>query len=197
MTDGNTDRPLRPGLFLDRDGVINVDTNFLYRAEECRLIDGIGDLVRTANELGYVTCVITNQSGIGRGLYTEADFHTLMDHMSLELKHQDAHLDAIYFSPHHPVHGIGHYKRESDSRKPAPGMLLQAAAEHGIDLARSVLVGDRCSDLQAGNAAGVPKLFLFGTTEAGPCVAAISYTVANTLFTIQAYLIATQALEVC
>ena len=197
MSDSNRDRPLRPGLFLDRDGVINVDTNFLYRPEECRLIDGIGDLVHTANQLGYVTCVITNQSGIGRGLYTEADFHRLMDHMSMELKQQDARLDAIYFSPHHPVHGIGEYKRESDYRKPAPGMLLRAAAEHGIDLARSVLVGDRCTDLQAGNAAGVPALFLYGTTEVKPCPVQFSYNVANTLFTIKTYLIATQTTELC
>lgn len=191
MNDGSQARPLRPGLFLDRDGVINKDTNFLYRAEECELIEGIGPLIRTANQLGYVTCVVTNQSGIGRGLYTEEDFHRLMDHMSLKLGEQDARLDAVYFSPYHPVHGIGSYQRESDCRKPAPGMLLRAAAEHGIDLARSVLVGDRCTDLQAGNAAGVSSLFLFGTTEPKPCALTVPYTTANTLFTIQAYLIAT------
>ncbi len=191
MTDGNAARPLRPGLFLDRDGVINVDTNFLYRPEECRLIDGIADLISTANRLGYVTCVITNQSGIGRGLYTEADFHRLMEHMSGQLLEQGARLDAVYFSPYHPVHGIGQYKRESACRKPSPGMLLQAADEHGIDLARSVLVGDRCTDLEAGNAAGVPDLFLFGATEPHGCISGPAYNVANTLFTIQAYLIAT------
>ena len=192
MSGAGTAMPLRPGLFLDRDGVINEDTNFVYRAEDCRLIDGIADLVRTANQLGYVTCVITNQSGIGRGLYTEADFHRLMDHISLELKDQGALLDAVYFCPYHPVHGIGRYRRESDLRKPAPGMLLRAAAEHGIELARSVLVGDRCTDLQAGNAAGVSRLFLYGTTEQEPCPVGFSYTVANTLFTVQAYMIATQ-----
>ena len=193
MSGTATTPPLRPGLFLDRDGVINVDTNFLYRAEDCRLIDGIADLVRTANQMGYVTCVITNQSGIGRGLYTEEDFHHLMRHISLELGKAGALLDAVYFSPYHPVHGVGPYHRESDCRKPAPGMLLRAKAEYGIDLARSVLVGDRCTDLEAGNAAGVSKLFLYGTTELEPCAAGISYTAANTLFTVQAYIIATQA----
>ena len=192
MSDGTPSRTLRPGLFLDRDGVINVDTNFLYQAEECRLIDGIGDLVRTANELGYVTCVITNQSGIGRGLYTEADFYRLMDYISATLQAQNARLDAVYFSPYHPVHGIGTYQRESECRKPAPGMLLRAAAEHNIDLSRSVLVGDRCTDLQAGNAAGLSKLFLFGETEATPCSSSFPYHVAKTLFTIQEYLIATR-----
>jgi D-glycero-D-manno-heptose 1,7-bisphosphate phosphatase len=192
MSDGNAARPLRPGLFLDRDGVINVDTNFLYRPEECRLIDGIAGLVHTANQLGYVTCVITNQSGIGRGLFTEADFHRLMEYMSLKLLEQDARLDAVYFSPYHPLHGVGHYMRESDCRKPAPGMLLRAAEEHGIDLARSVLVGDRCTDLEAGNAAGVPKLFLFGNTESSCSASNVPYTMANTLFTVQAYLVATR-----
>lgn len=193
MIENGAGRPLRPGLFLDRDGVINVDTNFLYRWEECIFIDGIASLVRTANRLGYVVCVITNQSGIGRGLYTEADFHQLMDSMSTALLEQGARLDAVYFSPDHPVDGIGPYKRESQHRKPAPGMLLQAAAEHRIDLARSVLVGDRCSDLQAGRAAGVPDLFLFGTAELRTCGPDLTYNTANTLFTIESHLIATQA----
>ena len=192
MNDGSPARPLRPGLFLDRDGVINKDTNFLYRAEECELIEGIGPLIRTANQLGYVTCVITNQSGIGRGLYTEQDFHRLMDHMSRELEQQGARLDAVYFSPYHPVHGIGAYQRESDCRKPAPGMLLRAAEEHDIDLAQSVLVGDRCTDLLAGNAAGVPKLFLFGSTEPDCCASDITYNAVNKLFTVQSYLLATR-----
>ena len=116
---------MNKALFLDRDGVMNEDIGFLYRSEDCHLIDGIASLVRTANRRGYVTCVITNQSGIGRGLYTEADFHTLMKRMSLTLQEQDARLDAVYFSPYHPVHGIGPYQRESDCRKPGPGMLLR------------------------------------------------------------------------
>ncbi len=195
MTGKGAGKSLRPGLFLDRDGVINVDTNFLYRWEECVFIDGIASLVRTANRLGYVVCVITNQSGIGRGLYTEEDFLLLMDHMSSALLDEGARLDAVYFSPDHPVHGVGRYRRESDDRKPAPGMLLRAAAEHDVDLARSVLVGDRCSDLQAGNAAGVPDLFLFGTTEPQPCALNFTYNAVNTLFTIESHLIATHAVE--
>ncbi len=182
---------LRRALFLDRDGVINVDTNFLYRPEECVFIDGIVPLLQTANRLGFFTCVITNQSGIGRGLYTEEDFHRLMEHMSSELGAQGASLDAVYFSPFHPVHALGRYQRESDCRKPAPGMLLRAAAEHGLDLGRSVLVGDRCSDLQAGHAAGVPDLFLFGTTEISKCAGDLAYRTANELFTVQEHLAAT------
>ena len=191
MTGDGIKPHLRPGLFLDRDGVINEEVGYLYRWEDCRLIDGIVPLVRTANRLGYVTCVITNQSGIGRGLYSEADFHRLMDRISLAFHQQGARIDAVYFSPYHPVQGVGAYQRESDCRKPGPGMLLQASAEHGIDLEQSLLVGDRCSDLMAGAAAGVPALFLFGVTESAPCASDISYTVANTLFTVESYLLAT------
>ena len=190
-----TKHTLRPGLFLDRDGVINVDTNFLYRPEECVLIEGIGSLVRAANQLGYVTCVITNQSGIGRGLYTEEDFRVLMTHIQAELQREGATLDAVYFSPFHPVHGLGEYKRDTDCRKPAPGMLLRAAEEHGIDLSRSFLVGDRCSDLLAGSNAGLERLFLFGTTEPGPCPSGYRYLKVDRLSSVEEELIATSVLS--
>ncbi len=182
---------LRRGLFLDRDGVINEEVGYLHRPEDCRLIEGIVPLLQTANQLGFVTCVVTNQAGIARGLYTEADFHALMAYMQEELLRQGARLDAVYFSPYHPVHGVGFYKRESDCRKPGPGMLLQAAREQGIDLSRSVLVGDRCSDLQAGEAAGIPDLFLFDNTGGVFCPEPITYHLANTLFTVQNHLVAT------
>ena len=182
---------LRPALFLDRDGVINVEVDYLYRPEDCVLVDGIASLIRTANRLDYVTCVVTNQSGIGRGLYTEEDFHHLMAHIGAELKKEEARLDAVYFSPFHPVHGVGRYKLETDCRKPAPGMLLRAAADHGIDLEASFLVGDRCSDLEAGGAAGVQHLFLFGTTEESPCATTYGYRVADTLFSVEEELVAT------
>jgi D-glycero-D-manno-heptose 1,7-bisphosphate phosphatase len=172
----STPQPLRPALYLDRDGIINEDTNFLYKWEDCRFVPGIVSLIATANRLGYAVIVVTNQSGIGRGMYTEEDFHVLMERMTAELAAQGARLDAVYFSPFHPVHGIGKYQREDDSRKPSPGMLLRAAQEHGLDPARSVMVGDRCSDLAAGHAAGVPNLFLFGSTEPLPCPAAVPYT---------------------
>jgi D-glycero-D-manno-heptose 1,7-bisphosphate phosphatase len=183
----------RPALFLDRDGVINEEVHYLYRAEDCRMVEGIAALIRTANQLGFVTCVITNQAGIARGYYTEADFHALMQHIQTELGKQDAHIDAVYFSPYHPEHGVGAYKRDSACRKPAPGMLLQAAAEHGIDLSRSVLVGDRCTDLQAGAAAGVPELYLFGTTEAKPCPEELSYTSVGHLSLVERGLLARSA----
>jgi D-glycero-D-manno-heptose 1,7-bisphosphate phosphatase len=176
---------LRPALFLDRDGVVNEEVGYLHRWEHCRFVDGIASLLQTANRLGYFTCVVTNQAGIARGMYTEADFHTLMDHMRAALLREGARLDAVYFSPFHPEHGIGVYRRESSCRKPAPGMILRAAADHGLDLARSVLVGDRCTDLMAGHAAGIQRLFLLGTTEDTPCALPVPYTSINALNAVE------------
>ncbi|MGI4758971.1 MAG: D-glycero-alpha-D-manno-heptose-1,7-bisphosphate 7-phosphatase [Janthinobacterium lividum] len=182
---------LRPALFLDRDGVINVDTGFVYRPQDCILIEGIAPLVRTANQLGYFTCVVTNQSGIGRGLYTEQDFHSFMHHMRQELGVLGARIDAVYFCPFHPEHGVGVYRRESECRKPAPGMLRLAAQEHRLDLRRSAMVGDRCSDLVAGEAAGVQTLFLFSTAEKNSCHVTIPYNRVNRLSLVQQHLLTT------
>jgi D-glycero-D-manno-heptose 1,7-bisphosphate phosphatase len=169
---------LRPALFLDRDGVINEEVDYLWTWDRCRFVEGIVPLLRTANELGYFVAVVTNQAGIGRGMYTEADFHALMDRMAEELGKSGVHFDAVYFSPFHPVHGLGEYKRDSDCRKPGAGMMLQAAQEHGLDLRKSVLVGDRCTDMQAGAAAGIGDLFLVCGTEPTPCEG-IFYTAVN------------------
>ena len=160
---------MNPALFLDRDGVINHETDYLYRPADVRWVPGIFPLCRTAQSLGYKLVVVTNQSGIARGLYTEADFHTLMDWMRAEFLAQSVTLDAVYFCPYHPEHGVGPYKREHPDRKPAPGMLLRAARDLSLDLARSVLVGDRCSDIAAANAAGVAHAFLLRGTEPHPC----------------------------
>lgn len=183
---------LRPALFLDRDGVINEEVDYLYRPEDCRLVPGIASLLRTARAAGYFTCVVTNQAGIGRGMYTEADFHRLMAHIATELAADGAALDAIYFCPDHPVYGLGRYWRESDERKPAPGMLLRAAREHGLDLTRSVLVGDRCSDLAAGHAAGLQSLFLIGTTEPDSCPVEFPYRHINALAAVEEVLSTTR-----
>jgi D-glycero-D-manno-heptose 1,7-bisphosphate phosphatase len=151
----------RPALFLDRDGVINVDYAYVHRPQDFHFVDGIFDLCREAKRLGYRIFVITNQAGIGRGYYTEQDFHDLTAWMQARLREEGAEVDAVYFSPYHPEHGIGAYKKESDCRKPGPGMLRQAAAEFEIDFARSVLVGDKYSDVQAGVAACVGRNLLF------------------------------------
>lgn len=163
--------PLRPALFLDRDGIINIDTDFLYKVEDVVFVDGIFDVIRTAREHGYAVIIVTNQSGIGRGYYTEEQFHTLMDWMCREMATRGCDVDGVYFSPFHPKHGIGGYKKETDCRKPRPGMLMRAAQEHGLDLSRSLMIGDRCSDIAAAAAAGVPARFLLSGTESSACPA--------------------------
>ncbi len=156
-------------LFLDRDGVVNHEVGYLHRSEEVRWVDGIVPLCRTAASLGYKLIVVTNQSGIARGYYTMNQFRDLTDWMLAELAGQGVLLDAVYCCPYHPEHGIGEYKREHEDRKPGPGMLLRGAREFGLDLSASVMVGDRCSDIGAANAAGLRQAFLVQGTEAGAC----------------------------
>lgn len=148
----------RAALFLDRDGVINIDHGYVHRVEDFEFIPGIFELVALANRLGYLVIVVTNQAGIGRGYYTEDDFHKLTRWMKTEFLSRGAHIDDVYFSPFHPEHGLGGYCKESDCRKPRPGMLLQAQKDYDIDLGRSLLVGDKPSDMEAGRAAGVSTL---------------------------------------
>lgn len=142
-------------LFLDRDGVINVDHGYVYRAEQVEFRAGIFELVRQARALGYRVVVVTNQAGIGRGYYTEDDFQRLSAWMLAEFEARGAPLDRIYHCPDHPEFGIGEYRRESTHRKPAPGMLLQARDELGLSLEQSVMVGDKESDIEAGLRAGL------------------------------------------
>jgi D-glycero-D-manno-heptose 1,7-bisphosphate phosphatase len=156
-------------LFLDRDGVVNEEVGYLHRSEEVRFVDGIFSLCRTAAALGYRLIVVTNQAGIARGYYSEADFEILMEFMCGALRQQGVELDAVYYCPFHPEHGVGKYKREHEDRKPGTGMLRRGARELGIDLSESVLVGDRCSDVAAANAAGLRQAFLIGGTELADC----------------------------
>ena len=153
----------RPALFLDRDGVINVDKNYVHKREDFVFIDGIFDLVKRANSSRYHVIIITNQAGIGRGFYTENDFHSLMSWVTKKFEEKGAYIDAVYFSPFHPIHGLGKYKKDSDCRKPKPGMLLQAATDFDIDLERSILIGDKQTDIEAGISARVRNNVLFDT----------------------------------
>lgn len=150
-----------PALFLDRDGVINIDHAYVHKREDFEFVDGIFELVRIARECGYRVFVVTNQAGIARGKYTEADFHRLTEWMCSEFASRGAPIDKVYFCPYHAEHGIGIYKLDSPMRKPNPGMILQAAQEFGIDLAASLLVGDMETDIQAGRSAGVGTTILF------------------------------------
>jgi D-glycero-D-manno-heptose 1,7-bisphosphate phosphatase len=156
-------------LFLDRDGVVNEEVGYLHRADEVRFVDGIFSLCRTAAGLGYRLIVVTNQAGIARGYYSETDFEALMEFMRGELRVEGVELDAVYYCPFHPEHGVGRYKQEHEDRKPGTGMLRRGAREFGVELSESVMVGDRCSDVGAANAAGLRQAFLISGTEAAGC----------------------------
>lgn len=145
----------RPAVFLDRDGVINRDGGHVHKVEEFHFIDGAFDACREMTKAGYRLIVITNQSGIARGYYTEDDFNHLTSWMLDEFRRQGVEIDGVYYCPHHPLHGVGDYRRSCDCRKPAPEMILRAAREHSLDLRRSILVGDKATDIEAGRAAGV------------------------------------------
>ncbi len=131
----------RPEIFFDRDGVLNVDAGYLFRSEQLRWMPGAMAAVRRANELGFVTVVVTNQSGVARGLYTEADIVALHNWMQQELGTAGARIDAFYYCPHHPEGSEAAYRMVCECRKPLPGMLLQAARDLDIDLASSILIG--------------------------------------------------------
>lgn len=160
----------RTALFLDRDGVINVDHGYVGRPEEFEFVDGIFDLCRVATERDYLIVVVTNQAGIGRGYYTEQEFHALSAWMCDAFLAQAIKIARVYFCPYHPEHGIGDYKRESGFRKPGPGMILEAARDFNLDLPSSVLVGDKASDVTAGMAAGVGRNFLYWPNESPPAL---------------------------
>ncbi|MEO9090909.1 MAG: HAD family hydrolase [Rhodanobacter sp.] len=145
----------KKALFLDRDGVINVNHGYVCTPERTEFIDGIFELCRAAKRAGHLLVVITNQAGIGRDYYSEQQFLDYMDWMRAEFERRGAALDAVYHCPHHPTEGVGDYRRECDCRKPAPGMILRAAQDLDLDLARSTLVGDKATDVAAGRAAGV------------------------------------------
>ena len=156
----------RPALFLDRDGVINHDSGYTHRIEDFVFRDGIFDLCRAAQAHGMALVVVTNQAGIGRGYYTEADLCALTDWMLARFADQGIAIAGVEYCPHHPTQGIGPYRRDCVRRKPGPGMILDAAAAHGLDPARSAMVGDKASDMQAALAAGVAtRILLTGSTE--------------------------------
>lgn len=144
-------------LFLDRDGVINVEKNYVCKIEDFEFMDGIFDVMCHFQERGYLLIVITNQAGIGRGYYTEEEFNRLNEWMIQQLANNGVHITQVYYCPYHSEHGIGGYKQDSFDRKPNPGMLLKAAEDHKLDMQNSILLGDKESDIQAGINAGLSR----------------------------------------
>ncbi len=154
---------LRRAAFLDRDGVINVDHGYVSRREDFQFVDGALAACVQLHRLGLALVVVTNQSGIGRGLYGEDEYRRLTEWMGAEFAAAGAPLAGVYHCPHHREALLPHYRRDCDCRKPAPGLLLAAAAELSLDLGRSVLFGDKATDIEAAAAAGVPQRVLLGT----------------------------------
>jgi D-glycero-D-manno-heptose 1,7-bisphosphate phosphatase len=154
---------LKPALFLDRDGVINADHGYVCTPDRTEFVDGIFDLVRLANRRNHRVVVVTNQAGIARGYYSEDEFRRYMEWMSGVFKEHQARLDSVYYCPHYPAAGQTGYMRACTCRKPAPGMILAAQRDLVLDLAASILVGDKPSDVAAGEAAGVGLCVQVGT----------------------------------
>jgi len=185
---------VRRALFLDRDGVINVEKNYVHRIEDFEFLPGIFDLTATARDLGLALVVITNQAGIGRGYYSEADFQRLTDWMLSEFRSRGIDIERVYHCPYHPTAGVGEYLRESFDRKPNPGMILRAREDLKLDLGSSVLLGDKESDMAAGRAAGVGHLLLLrhGTDTTA---ASTDVVVIDDLFQARAWLARLARLE--
>jgi len=143
------DQAKRPAAFLDRDGVLNIDRGYTHKSDHLEWIASAPDAVRLLNEAGYTVIVITNQSGVARGYYEEAAVQQFHAHMQDALRAQGAHIDAFYYCPHHPEGTVKDLAVRCRCRKPAPGMLEQAAREWPIDPARSFLIGDKDDDMAA------------------------------------------------
>jgi D-glycero-D-manno-heptose 1,7-bisphosphate phosphatase len=144
---------MNKAIFLDRDGVVNIEKNYVYKIRDFEFIDGIFDLCKKYQDEGYFIIIITNQAGIARGYYTEGDFRVLTRWMINEFKQHDVKISKVYHCPHYPDITGPCY-----CRKPNPGMILQAKEEFNLNLKECVLVGDKESDIQAGRNAGISIL---------------------------------------
>jgi D-glycero-D-manno-heptose 1,7-bisphosphate phosphatase len=172
----------RRAAFLDRDGVINIDHGYVVRHEDFSFVPGVLAGARRLHEMGFALVVITNQSGIGRGLYDIRAFEKLTAWMKGEFMTAGAPLAGVYYCPHHPTEAVGEYRRECECRKPAPGLLLDAARSLDLNLGASVLFGDKETDLLAARAAGVPVRVLLGTDALSPPAAPSQVGLATALF---------------
>ncbi|MDC0610416.1 D-glycero-beta-D-manno-heptose 1,7-bisphosphate 7-phosphatase [Vibrio sp.] len=165
----------KPAVFLDRDGVINVDHGYVHDEHEFEFIDGVFEATKLLKEMGYLLVLVTNQAGIARGLFSEDRFLSLTQWMDWNFIDNGVEFDGFYYCPHHPEFGVGEYKQDCDCRKPKPGMFISARDFLKIDMANSVMVGDKAEDLMAAEAAGVGTKILVRTgkpvTEKGESIA--------------------------
>ena len=158
---------MKRAVFLDRDGTINIEKEYLNQVKDFEFIPGVPEAVRLLNQAGIMVVVVTNQSGVARGYYTEEDVENLHRHIDRELESSGAHVDAWLYCPHHPA-GRGSYALPCDCRKPLPGMLQVAARRYDIDLENSTMIGDKLADIEAGQAAGCRTILVrtgYGSDE--------------------------------
>ncbi|MBK5073243.1 D-glycero-beta-D-manno-heptose 1,7-bisphosphate 7-phosphatase [Budviciaceae bacterium CWB-B4] len=152
-----------PAVFLDRDGTINIDHGYVHEIDQFQFIDGVIEACAELKKMGFALVLVTNQSGIARGKFTEDQFMILTEWMDWSLADRDVDLDGIYYCPHHPEGTISEFTQTCDCRKPQPGMLLSAQKELNIDMAASYMVGDKPEDMQAAINAGVGHKVLVRT----------------------------------
>lgn len=155
-----SDQPSRPAVFFDRDGVLNRDKGFVHSRADFEWMPGAKEAIRFCNEAGYFVFVITNQSGVARGYYSEKEIEALHEHMREELRVFGAHIDAFEYCPHHPDAANIRYRKVCPRRKPSPGMILDVMRAWPVDSRYSVLIGNERSDIEAASAAGI-KGYLF------------------------------------
>lgn len=149
-------------IFLDRDGTLNEEVNYLHRREDLRILEGVPEAIRRFREAGYRIVVVTNQAGVARGYYSEEDVHVLHQYMNELLRAEGAAVDHFFYCPHHPEHGIGEYKKACHCRKPETGMFEMTEQYYTVDKKHSWMIGDKLIDVQAGRNYGV-RTALVGT----------------------------------
>ncbi|MUI54029.1 D-glycero-beta-D-manno-heptose 1,7-bisphosphate 7-phosphatase [Aliivibrio fischeri] len=165
----------KPAVFIDRDGVINVDHGYVHKRDDFEYIDGVFEATKKLKEMGYLLVLVTNQSGIARGMFTEDQFEILTEWMDWNFADNGVDFDGIYYCPHHPEATVEKYKEACDCRKPNPGMLVSAQRFLDIDMENSIMIGDKKEDMMAAQAAGVGTRILVRTgkpvTEEGEALA--------------------------
>ena len=154
---------MKKAVFLDRDGTLNIDHGYVHKIDDFQFIEGSIDALKALKEMGYLLVLVTNQSGIARGYFSEDQFLQLTEWMDWSLADRGVDLDGIYYCPHHPE-GKGEYKEECECRKPKPGMLMKAAKDFNVDLEKSWMIGDGENDVLAGKNAGC-KTVLIGNRD--------------------------------
>ena len=171
--------PMKKAIFLDRDGTIIADRGFVHKKEDVELLPGAARAIRMANQAGFLVVVVTNQSGVARGYFTEKEVQALHQHLTEILAQEGARIDAFYYCPHHPEATVEAYRKACSCRKPWPGLILKAARELSIDLTQSWMIGDSPRDVEAGKKAGCKTILLDENTNLEKAIHQILQRFAN------------------